>query len=162
MEHQHLVEAIAEETRYTKREVRRFLVTLYRIVWDELIEGGDVVIKGLGTFENFQRGPWNARSKYTGERIFVPARRFVRFVASHRFKKAVKIKSSRLFEIEDPRVKYSLGRLQDLDDDHDIEKEVNHGEVRSGHRPGESGEREERRSRQKTVWKSASERSPRS
>lgn len=56
MKHQDLVERLAERTKYTKREARDFIAALSDIIVDELLNGRDVQILGLGWFRNVRRG----------------------------------------------------------------------------------------------------------
>ncbi|WP_333615729.1 HU family DNA-binding protein [Bacteroides pyogenes] len=59
-------------------------------VGDELADGGEVILRGFGTFKPVQRAEKLARNIGTGEKVIIPAHKEVKFVVGKELKDKVK------------------------------------------------------------------------
>lgn len=135
MQWQELVSALSDETKYTRREVRSLLRTLSEIIVDNLSQGRDVQVLGLGWFLNVPAAPRSGRHPVTGERIPIPASRRVKFDPTDEVRAGVKA-SADLFIVESPEKRFGLSTTEE-----------DHGKVRSPDRQGQGPPGKEGRSR---------------
>lgn len=112
MKHQDLVERLAERTKYTKREARDFIAALSDIIVDELLNGRDVQILGLGWFRNVRRGGGRGRHWRTGERFEFEASRRVKFEPADKLRLEIK-KTTHLFEPVDLEKRFGLKEVKE-------------------------------------------------
>lgn len=130
MNYQELIEHVAEDTRYTKREIRAILRAFSKVVQETLFSGRDVYIENLGFFLNVPAAARSVMDPRTKRQFIMPATRRVKFVPSRFVKHKIR-ESHKLFAKVDPVEHFGLGRKDD-------------GQVRSGDRSEEgSGEGEE-------------------
>lgn len=133
MEFQELVCLIADETTYTRREIRNIMRFLVKVIRKALGEGRDIHLPELGYLRNIKQAARRGRNKLTGLMIDVPETRRLRFIPCPGLRKEVKA-SQALFAKPDLAQRFGL-----------TPKEKDNGEVRSGDRPEESTKRKKRR-----------------
>ena len=84
-----LVNAVAQTTGVTKKEVDTIVsATLDKIV-DIVATGGKVTLVGFGSFESRDRKARDGRNPKTGEKITIPATTVPAFAAGKAFKERV-------------------------------------------------------------------------
>jgi len=84
-----LIDAIAEKTGLTKRDVGEVVETLFETVKSELARGEKVQLIPFGSFEVRERQSREGRNPKTGERLTIPARRVPAFHAGKDLRDAV-------------------------------------------------------------------------
>ena len=107
MTFQELIERLAEDTRYTKREVRSFLRIFAHVVEETLMSGRDVQLWGLGNFVNAPAAARSVMDPRTKEQIIRPATRRVKFVVGQKLKHRIK-ETQELFEPVDVRRRFGI------------------------------------------------------
>jgi len=132
MEYQELIEAVAGQTKYTKREIRKIMRLVARTIREAMGRGRDVQYHGLGRFVNVLEKARKGRNRYTGEAIIIPPRRRVRFRPNEVLRIMV-AQSQEVFKEPDLRERFGL------------KKGANDGKVRSGDRPKEGANGKEGR-----------------
>jgi DNA-binding protein HU-beta len=135
MLYQDLIGAISDETKYTRREIRKILRVMARIMREELSSGRDVQIYGVGKWHNKPAAPKEARNARTGERIRLPARRRVKFTPCEALSEGVRA-SVVVFHDVDLQAKFGLKKKKE-------KKEPDHGKVWRRYRSEESSQGEE-------------------
>lgn len=123
MNYQELIEHVAEDTRYTKRQIRAILRSIVKVMQDALFSGRDVHVEGLGHFLNAPAAARSVMDPRTKQQVTMPATRRIKFVPSRHVKHKIR-ESQKLFVRVDPMERFGLGRKD-------------HGEVRSGDRSEE-------------------------
>jgi len=131
MEFQELVTELSNQTNYTKREIRHILRLLVKLIVENIVNGRDVQIWGLGRFRNLPAKARTGRHYITGARIDIPASRRLKFEPIIEIKNRVR-ESISLFKKESLEAKYGLPK-----------KEKRHGKIWSSHRPPQSTQRKE-------------------
>ena len=89
MTKQDLIQQIAVISGLTQTQAKDALAAFCTAVEDELASGGEVVLKGFGTFSVAQRAERQGRNIKTGETITIPAASVPKFKASQALKDAV-------------------------------------------------------------------------
>ena len=84
-----LVEAIAKETKETKRNTEAFLNAFVTAVIKSVAKGGKVSIVGFGSFERKRRGARKGRNPRTGQTINIKAKNYPAFSPGKGFKDKV-------------------------------------------------------------------------
>lgn len=85
-----LIEAIqAHDTTLTKRDIGNILEFIAIVVKDELADGGDVTLPGLGKFSVGERAERQGRNPQTGEPMTIAAARVPKFKALKAFKDGI-------------------------------------------------------------------------
>ena len=84
-----LVQALAAATEQPQAATSRSLDAFIKIVTDELVGGGEVVIPGFGSFKRAERAERSGRNPQTGEALTIAASTTVRFVPGAALKGAV-------------------------------------------------------------------------
>ena len=84
-----LIDAIANDTNLSKKDVDAVLKSFVDVVTDELKNDGKVQLIGFGTFEVGERAAREGRNPHTGETIAIEASRNPRFKAGKALKDAV-------------------------------------------------------------------------
>ena len=85
-----LVAARAEKAEMKKVDAESALNAMVEVISNELGNGGEVALFGLGKFEVRERAARNGRNPQTGEAITIPATKAVGFKAAKALKDAVK------------------------------------------------------------------------
>lgn len=90
MNKKELVTAIAEKAEIKKVDAEVALNAIVEVISNELSNGGEVALSGLGKFEVRERAARSGRNPQTGEAISIPATKVVGFKAAKALKDAVK------------------------------------------------------------------------
>ncbi|MBM3894447.1 HU family DNA-binding protein [Candidatus Dependentiae bacterium] len=90
MKKSELIEAISEETMFSKKDITRVMASFTRIVERTLKKGGKVCIANFGNFWTTRRPERIGINPATKERITLPAVSIPRFKAGKHFKENVK------------------------------------------------------------------------
>jgi integration host factor subunit beta len=130
MEFQELVTVIADQTSYTRREIRQILRLLAQIVGDAVEEGRDVHMCDLGTFRNLEAGARVGRHPRTGARIDIPARRRLKFEPEIMLRN--RIRASKIFKEVPLEKRYGVPKERSLTERYGLPKKgKRHGKIRS-------------------------------
>ena len=105
MTYQQLIVQVADNTSYTRREIRKILRLVSSAVINELAGGGEVSWRGLGAFKNVPRKSHYVRNVFTGKMYWTEPSRRVRFVSSLKLRKKV-IESTKIFVEPDLAKRY--------------------------------------------------------
>lgn len=89
MNHKQLIEALAEKTGTTKVAAKAAIDGLIEVITQELEDGGEVSIYGLGKFEVGFRKSRTGRNPQTGEEITIKAAKAPKFKAAKQLKDAI-------------------------------------------------------------------------
>lgn len=81
-----IVSGVARSTGLTKSQADSAINCFINEIFDVLKEDGSVSIAGFGTFRVVERGPRNGRNPFTGEPIFIPAKKIPKFVPGKNFR----------------------------------------------------------------------------
>lgn len=81
-----LIDAIAEETRFSKKDTDTFIRAFIENVSKALEEGDNVQLMGFGTFEVGERAAREGRNPKTGETVKIPASKTPKFKAGKALK----------------------------------------------------------------------------
>lgn len=84
-----LIESIAVATGETKRTVGAVLAALPEVLAQELINGGEVTLTGIGKFSTMTTAPRTGRNPKTGEPTAIPSFTKPKFKASTVLKQAL-------------------------------------------------------------------------
>ena len=84
-----LIEAMAEQTELTKKDVEKVLKSFVDVVSSELQKGGKVQLVGFGTFEVVERAAREGRNPSTGESMEIKASKRPKFKAGKSLKDIV-------------------------------------------------------------------------
>lgn len=85
-----LITAVASKAGYTKADTTKAITALLDVITEQLCEGNEVKITGLGTFKVSERAARVGRNPITGESISIEARKAPVFKVSSTLKAAVK------------------------------------------------------------------------
>lgn len=89
MNKKQLIDAVAEESGFTKKDTALFIDTLTKTVAGSLASGEKVALVGFGTFETVKRNERKCRNLQTGEDMVVPAKMAPKFRPSKSLKETV-------------------------------------------------------------------------
>lgn len=89
MNQEQLVTAFATAVDVSKATSEAVLKTLGRMVADELRNGGDVVLPGIGKLSVKTRAARNGHNPATGEAMVIPARKVVHLTVAKALKDSV-------------------------------------------------------------------------
>lgn len=84
-----LVNAMANETAFSKKDVEKVLNSFINVVSNEMANKGKVQLVGFGTFETRERAAREGRNPRTKETINIPASTVPVFKAGKEFKERV-------------------------------------------------------------------------
>jgi DNA-binding protein HU-beta len=84
-----LIEAMAEQTELTKKDVEKVLKSFVDVVSSELQKGGKVQLVGFGTFEVVERAAREGRNPSTGESMEIKTSKSPKFKAGKSLKDIV-------------------------------------------------------------------------
>jgi DNA-binding protein HU-beta len=84
-----LVAALAEEAAMDKASANRALEALTKIVTDEVADGGQVTLPGLGKFQCRTRPERMVRNPATGEQMKKPADRVAKVTIAKQLKEVI-------------------------------------------------------------------------
>lgn len=89
MNKKELIDALASETGFSKKDSTAFLEAYCAIKTKTLAKGDQISLVGFGTYKTATRKATVARNPRTGEEIKVAARRVAKFVPGKELKEAV-------------------------------------------------------------------------
>jgi len=84
-----MLQALADKTGMSKKEVGEFMDTLAEMAYSEVKENGEFVLPGLGKLVKQHRKARMGRNPATGESIQIPAKTVVKFRVAKAAKDAV-------------------------------------------------------------------------
>lgn len=90
MKKSELIEAISEETEFSKKDITRVMASFTRIIEHTLKKGGKISIANFGAFWASRRPERMGINPATKEKITLPAINVPRFKAGKHFKENVK------------------------------------------------------------------------
>ena len=85
----HLIDAIAEQNGFTKKQSSETVETILELIKSELASGDDVLISGFGKFCVKDKRERRGRNPATGENMMVAPRRVVTFRCSGKLRDRV-------------------------------------------------------------------------
>ncbi|MDE5415363.1 MULTISPECIES: HU family DNA-binding protein [Alkalihalobacterium] len=85
-----LINAVAEHSELTKKDVSTCVNSLFEVISDTLAKGESIQIIGFGNFEVRERAARKGRNPQTGEEIEIAASKTPAFKAGKQLKDAVK------------------------------------------------------------------------
>ena len=83
------IDAIADQTGKSKKEINLIVSAALDIITDTVAKGDKVVLVGFGAFELRDRQAREGRNPRTGEKMEIPAAKFPAFSAGKQFKEKV-------------------------------------------------------------------------
>ena len=84
-----LMQALAEKTGMSKKDVVNFVEQLTNLAYDEVKSNGEFVLPGLGKLVKVDRKAREGRNPATGATIQIPAKTVVKFRVAKAAKEAV-------------------------------------------------------------------------
>ena len=85
----HIVEAIAEQNRFTKKKSMETVETILELIKVSLVSGDDVLISGFGKFCVNAKKERRGRNPATGENIILAPKRVVTFKCSGKLREKI-------------------------------------------------------------------------
>ena len=85
----HIVEAIAEQNKFTKKKSMETVETLLELIKVSLVSGDDVLISGFGKFCVNAKKERRGRNPATGESIILAPKRVVTFKCSGKLREKI-------------------------------------------------------------------------
>lgn len=79
---QQIINQVAEDLEFTKKESAQILDTLIELIKDSLENGRDVLVSGFGKFQVRDKTPRKGRNPATEEEMVLNARRVIKFKCS--------------------------------------------------------------------------------
>lgn len=70
-----LIEQIARRQQLSLKNAEAAVNTVFRAMSEALVEGGRVEIRGFGSFEVREYGPYKGRNPKSGEAVMVPSKK---------------------------------------------------------------------------------------
>lgn len=83
------INAISEESNFSKKDVANMFETMTKVITDTLKANDKVTLAGFGTFETRCRAAREGRNPHTGETINIAAKRVPAFKASGKLKESI-------------------------------------------------------------------------
>ena len=74
-----LIDAVAEKAQLTKKDAAAAVDAVLDVIADALASGDDVKVTGFGGFEVKERAAREGRNPKTGEKVAIPASKYVSF-----------------------------------------------------------------------------------
>ena len=90
MNKQAVVDAVADKTGLSKKDIEMVLAAILDVITDELQRKGKVALTGFGTFSTSDRAARQGVNPATGEKIQIAATTVPKFKAGKSLKDAVK------------------------------------------------------------------------
>lgn len=85
-----LIDALSEETTFSKKDISRVIDSLTRIIERSLKKGEKVSLTGFGTFSVNRRPARNGINPATKQKIKIPASNIAKFKAGKNLREVVK------------------------------------------------------------------------
>ena len=83
------INAISEESNFSKKDVANMFETMTKVITDTLKANDKITLAGFGTFETGRRAAREGRNPHTGETINIAAKRVPAFKASGKLKESI-------------------------------------------------------------------------
>lgn len=83
------INAISEESNFSKKDVANMFETMTKVITDTLKANDKITLAGFGTFETRRRAAREGRNPHTGETINIAAKRVPAFKASGKLKESI-------------------------------------------------------------------------
>ena len=83
------INAISEESNFSKKDVANMFETMTKVITDTLKANDKITLAGFGTFEPRRRAAREGRNPHTGETINIAAKRVPAFKASGKLKESI-------------------------------------------------------------------------
>lgn len=90
MNRSELVDAIAENSEVSKRDIASVIDVMQDVISDALVNGDKVALTGFGTFQTSERKARTGVNPATGEKIQIAACTVPKFVCGKKLKEKVK------------------------------------------------------------------------
>ncbi len=84
-----LIDALAKQSSFEKKQTKIFLESLTSLVAKEIRKGGEIPLTGLGKFKVSRRKARMGRNPQTGEAIKIPAKKVVKFTVAKALKDVI-------------------------------------------------------------------------
>ncbi len=84
-----LLEAIAQKTGHSKKEIAAVLEVIANVAYSEVKKNGEFSFPGIGKLVKKKRNARKGRNPATGEEIMIPAKTVVKFRVAKACKEAV-------------------------------------------------------------------------
>ena len=84
-----LIDAVAAKAQLTKKDAAAAVDAVLDVIADALASGDDVKVTGFGGFEVKERAAREGRNPKTGEKVAIPASKYVSFSAGSTLKDKV-------------------------------------------------------------------------
>lgn len=88
MDKKTLINKVAEVNEFTKKDTEKFLNSLQGIISEEILNGEEITLPGLGRFILEDKKERTCRNPQNGEEMIVPAHKSPKFKMSPTFKKS--------------------------------------------------------------------------
>ena len=85
-----VIDSMSQRTNMEKKDVKAFLDSLTGLIEDEIRNGGEIPMKGLGKFKVQHRKARIGRNPLTGDAIQIPAKTVAKFTMAKALKDIVK------------------------------------------------------------------------
>lgn len=85
-----LIDIVAEETKFTKKDVSTILSTVLKTIEEKLVTGEDIRIAGFGVFSIRETAERKGRNPATGEEMTIPAAKHPKFSFGKTVRSAVR------------------------------------------------------------------------
>ena len=82
MNHSELIDSLAERSGQTKRATKAVLDVMPAVIVEQLRQGNEVMVAGIGRFRPNDREARPGRNPFTGDPIQIPAKRQTKFKAA--------------------------------------------------------------------------------
>lgn len=89
-----IVERIHEKTGMKRQQAKKIVDEFFEIIIEQLVEGNNVKIPGLGLFVIREKNERPGRNLKTGETVMIPPRRVVAFRSSARLRERLREEES--------------------------------------------------------------------
>ena len=83
------VDAVAKETKWTKKDSEEAINAVVKVITNALVAGEKLSIVGFGTFEVVERAAREGRNPQTGESIMIKACKMPKFKPGKAFKELI-------------------------------------------------------------------------
>ncbi len=84
-----LIDAVASKAQITKKDAAAAVDAVLDVIAEALAQGDDVKVTGFGGFEVKERAAREGRNPKTGEKVAIPASKYVAFSAGSTLKEKV-------------------------------------------------------------------------
>ena len=84
-----LINALAQKTGHSKKDIATVLITLVELAYAEVKSGSEFVLPGLGKLVRKDRSARMGRNPKTGQTMQIPAKKVVKFRVAKACKEAI-------------------------------------------------------------------------